>query len=166
MVKGGLRIKINLDGRLNMSEKDILIVEDATVIAEHIKMLVENQGYRVPAISTTAEDAIEQVENIDPALVLMDIQLIGEMDGIQATREINRRYNGKIPIVYITAYGDQATLERARNSGAQALFTKPVKKNALNWILNWVFSNSDGSSKPPGSLQAWFFENDQSVSAG
>ncbi len=149
--------------RITMSEKDILIVEDATVIAEHIKMLVENQGYEVPAISATAEDAIEKVQEIDPALVLMDIQLIGEMDGIEATREINRRYNGNIPVVYITAYGDQATLKRAKESGARALFTKPVKKNALNWILNWVFDPQNNPPKPPGSLQAWFFEDEKTV---
>ena len=145
-----------------MSANDILIVEDATVIGEHIKMLVEAEGYNVPAVSATAEEALEKVEEYQPALILMDIQLIGDMDGIEAARKVNENYDSEIDIVYITAYGDQATLQRARESGARALFTKPVKKNALIWILNWVFEKSDNESEPPGSLQAWFFEDDQS----
>ncbi|MGM0380610.1 MAG: response regulator [bacterium] len=144
-----------------MSGKDILIVEDATVIGEHIKMLVEAEGYNVPAVSATAEEALEKVEEFTPALVLMDIQLIGDMDGIEATHQIREQYNDQIDVVYITAYGDQATLQRARESGARALFTKPVKKNALIWILNWVFDNTGNQSEPPGSLQAWFFEDDK-----
>lgn len=145
---------------MKMSDKNILIVEDATVIGEHIKMLIEAQGYNVPAVSATAEDALEKVQQYDPALVLMDIQLIGDMDGIEATRRIKEEINNKIDVVYITAYGDQATLERARESGARALFTKPVKKNALLWIMDWVFGDSEAQSEPPGSLQAWFFEGD------
>ncbi len=146
-----------------MSDKNILIVEDATVIGEHIKMLVEAEGYNVPAVSATAEEALEKVEHYNPALILMDIQLIGDMDGIEATQKIKENYNDKIDIVYITAYGDQATLQRARQSGARALFTKPVKKNALIWILNWVFEDSQNRTEPPGSLQAWFFEDDKTA---
>ncbi len=142
-----------------MPPESVLIVEDAVVIAEHLKMLVENQGYEVAGMVDSGEDALEIVDQEIPNLILMDIKLIGEIDGIEAARKIEEKYGDEIGIVYVTAYGDEATLDKARESGAEALFTKPVRKNALDWILRWYFEGKENLPPTPPSLQAWFFES-------
>lgn len=143
-----------------MSQESILIVEDAVVIAEHLKMLVENQGYEVAGIVDSGEAAVEKVEAEVPDLVLMDIKLLGDIDGIESAQRIEAEHDESIGIVYVTAYGDEATLQRARESGAEALFTKPVRKNALDWILRWYFGDEEELPPTPASLQAWFFDED------
>ena len=91
-----------------MERNKILIVEDESIVARNLQKRLMNLGFRVPALAATAEQAIQEAERTHPDLVLMDIRLEGEGDGIAAAREIHERLG--IPVVYVTAYADADTV--------------------------------------------------------
>ena len=95
-----------------MAKAGILIVEDERVIAMDIKHSLLNLGYDVVGMAASGEDAITKAGESCPDLVLMDIMLQGEIDGIEAAAQIRRRYN--IPMVYLTAYANDTILQRAK----------------------------------------------------
>ncbi len=90
----------------------ILIVEDERITAEDIKGALESAGYDVPDLVSSGEEAIKKAGEIRPDLILMDIQLDGEMDGIEAAEIIRDKYS--IPVIYLTAYSDSFTVQRAK----------------------------------------------------
>ena len=95
-----------------MDRVKILIVEDERITAEHIKMGLENSGYNVVDIVASGEDAIGKVEELEVDLALMDIHLNGKMDGIEAAGVIRNRFG--IPVIFLTAYSDEDTVQRAK----------------------------------------------------
>jgi CheY-like chemotaxis protein len=101
----------------------ILIVEDEGLIALDLKRRLEKTGYDVSAIVDNAVDALNSVRVDRPALVLMDIHLSGPRGGIEAADEIRRQYD--VPIVYVTAFADKDTLDRARSTGPYGYIVKP-----------------------------------------
>ncbi len=108
----------------------ILIVEDERIVGEDIKVRLKKLGYSVPSIAHSGEEAIEKVKVLKPDLVLMDIVLDGEMDGIQAASIITSLYN--IPVVYLTAHADPKTLERAKITEPYGYVLKPFNDRDLN----------------------------------
>ncbi|GAI24123.1 unnamed protein product, partial [marine sediment metagenome] len=90
----------------------ILIVENERIVAEDIKRTLQNLGYTVCPIVTSGDEAVKKAEQESPDLILMDIVLQDEMSGIEAAEQIRTRFN--IPIIYLTAYADAKTLERAK----------------------------------------------------
>ena len=107
----------------------ILIVEDESVIAADIKDCLENLGYTVPAIAVSGEGAIATATALRPDIVLMDIRLKGEMDGIQAAEQIWSRLH--IPVIYSTGYSDRYTMERAKATGPFGYVLKPIEEREL-----------------------------------
>lgn len=107
----------------------ILVVEDEGIVARDIREALENLGYSVPAISSSGQDAIALASEIRPDLVLMDIRLKGEMDGIQAAEQIWGRL--QIPIVYSTGFSDKPTLERAKRTRPFGYILKPIEEREL-----------------------------------
>lgn len=107
----------------------ILIVEDEQLVADDLRETLENLGYNVPAIVSSGEEAIVLAETLHPDLVLMDIRLEGEIDGIEASFEIQSRLN--LPVVYLTANADRATLERAKSSHPFGYILKPFDERIL-----------------------------------
>ncbi|MDF5728368.1 MAG: ATP-binding protein [Rhizonema sp. PD38] len=107
----------------------ILVVEDERIIAYDIKSCLEKAGYIVPTIAAYGERAIEIAEESQPDLVLMDIMLKGNMNGIEAAEQIMNRFD--IPVVYLTAYSDDSTLKRAKNSQPFGYILKPFEENQL-----------------------------------
>ncbi|WP_416675352.1 hybrid sensor histidine kinase/response regulator [Egbenema bharatensis] len=107
----------------------ILVVEDESIIARDIKDCLENLGYEVPAIATTGSEAINQATHLNPDLILMDIRLKGDMDGIQAAEQIWNRL--QIPIVYATGFSDRPTLERAKLTRPFGYILKPIEEREL-----------------------------------
>ena len=97
---------------MQLGDAKILVVEDERITAEDIKSGLEFAGYTVPAIVSSGEDAIEKAGELKPDLVLMDIKLKGEMDGIEAAGQIRVLYD--IPVIYLTAYSDESTVQRAK----------------------------------------------------
>ena len=100
-----------------------MIVEDEWIVAEDIKMILGRLGYTETSISSSGDEAIKNAEKDKPDLVLMDIVLEGEMDGIEAANEIRNRFN--IPIIYLTAYADEKILERAKITEPSGYIVKP-----------------------------------------
>ncbi|MBU7582155.1 MAG: response regulator [Nostoc sp. TH1S01] len=112
-----------------MNPIKILIVEDEQLVADDLRETLEDLGYIVPALVASGEQAILTAETLRPDLVLMDIRLEGEMDGIEASSEIQSRFN--LPVVYLTANADRATLERAKTSQPFGYIVKPFDERIL-----------------------------------
>ena len=113
-----------------MKSTRILVVEDEAIVAMMIKKRLINMGYIVSGVASTGKDAIIKVEGTFPDLVLMDIMLKGDMDGIEAASEIRKRFS--IPIVYLTAYSDETTLERAKLTEPYGYIMKPFTEHDLH----------------------------------
>ncbi|MFP4302366.1 MAG: response regulator [Alkalispirochaetaceae bacterium] len=112
-----------------MSGERIAVVEDERLVALDIKNHLERFGYVVPRTFTRAEDLLAYIANEPPELVLMDIHLEGELDGITAAERIRRDFD--IPVILLTAYADEATIERARTSRPFAYLIKPFNSREL-----------------------------------
>ncbi len=112
-----------------MAKARILIVEDERLVAEDLQLSLQDMGYIVTSVASSGEMAIKKAEETKPDLVLMDIVLKGKMDGIEAANQIRSRYD--IPIVYITAYSDETTLERAKITEPYGYIVKPFKERNL-----------------------------------
>jgi two-component system, sensor histidine kinase len=112
-----------------VSQHQILVVEDEGIVALDIQGKLESMGYQVPRIVSSAEDAIAAATQMKPDLVLMDIQLEGDLDGIDAATRINEDL--AIPVVYLTAYSDERTLERAKAARPFGYLLKPFEEREL-----------------------------------
>jgi len=107
----------------------ILIVEDESVVALDLRETLSDLGFVVPQPLSNAEAAVFEIPQIDPDLVLMDIQLEGGMDGINAAKEIYENYH--IPVIFLTAYSDSDTLTRARGAHPFGYVLKPFNEQQL-----------------------------------
>ncbi|MDI6402521.1 response regulator [Balneolaceae bacterium ANBcel3] len=114
-------------------ELKILLVEDEVLTAILMKKKLEKSGYQVAKSVTTGEHAISAVKEMDMDIVLMDIRLAGEIDGIEAAEMIQNIR--KTPIIFITGYDDTETKERAETLKPLAYLNKPVDFAALLSIL-------------------------------
>ncbi len=103
---------------------NVMIVEDELITAEAIAILLRKLNYNPIAIVSSGEEAISKIKDVNLDLILMDIILAGTMDGIETAKIINKNYN--IPIVFITAYGDKKTLDRAKLSEPYGYIVKPI----------------------------------------
>jgi PAS domain S-box-containing protein len=116
-----------------MAKTQILIVEDEHVVAEDIKESLQILGYDVSAIAYSKDEAVEKAQETNPDLVLMDIVLKGETSGIEAAGIIQSRLD--IPVVYLTAYADEKTLEQAKITEAFGYIIKPFKDRELHTAI-------------------------------
>lgn len=106
-----------------------LIVEDEILIAEELKERLSVLGFSVIAAVDTGEEGIAIATRERPDLVLMDIRLKGEKDGVQATEEIRQQVD--VPIVYLTAYSDRLTVDRVKRSEYDGFVLKPFRASEL-----------------------------------
>jgi PAS domain S-box-containing protein len=107
----------------------ILVVEDEGLSALSIKNCLEDMGYSVPCVAATGPEAIAKAADTEPDLVIMDVRLKGAMDGIEAAGLIRKAF--RIPIIYLTAFADDDTLERAKATMPYAFVVKPLDERAL-----------------------------------
>ena len=112
-----------------MDKAKILIVEDESIVAMEIQSTLEKQGYSVCAIVDTGEKAIKKAMEEDPSLILMDITLKGNMDGIEAASQIQSKKD--TPIIFVTAYAEEEKLGRARPILPYGYLLKPVQERDL-----------------------------------
>ncbi len=117
-----------------MPESRILIVEDEGIAALDLKKMLTALGYSAQDIVSTGEDAIREAGERHPDLVLMDIMLQGEIDGVTAAERIRALFD--IPVIYITAYTDEATLQRAKITEPYAYLVKPYKERELHITID------------------------------
>src|SRR5579864_3770319 len=108
----------------------ILIVEDERITAEDLRDILTELGYTVTASVASGADAIARAEETKPDLALMDIRIKGEMDGTETARILRERFN--IPVVYLTAHADMATLSRAKLAIPLGYITKPFQEAELH----------------------------------
>jgi PAS domain S-box-containing protein len=111
----------------------ILVVEDERIVAEDIKRSLQNLGYMISAVVSSGEEAIQKIEDKTPDLVLMDIVLKGDMDGIEAAEKIHDQFT--IPVVYLTAYADEKRLQRAKVTEPYGYILKPFEDKELHTTI-------------------------------
>jgi PAS domain S-box-containing protein len=112
-----------------MVNAQILVVEDEKIVAKDIQNWLRSFGYTVPVIVSTGEEALKKAEEILPDLVVMDIMLSGSMDGVETARLIRERFD--IPVVYLSAFADDSTLERAKLTEPFGYIHKPFEEREL-----------------------------------
>lgn len=118
---------------INKSEKKnerIMIVEDELIVAQNIENQLYKLGYDVPITASSGQEAIYNAEAFKPDLVLMDIKLTGDIDGISAADHIYKKFD--IPVVYLTAYADEETLDRAKITDPYGYIIKPFEHKKLH----------------------------------
>ncbi len=115
---------------IKKAEGRILVVEDEHIVAMGIKKMLKNLGYTVTGVASSGKDAISKAESTFPDVVLMDIMLKGDMDGVEAAKEIRERFD--VPVVYLTAYSDNKILERAKKTEPFGYIVKPFDEKDLH----------------------------------
>jgi len=108
----------------------ILVVEDEHIIAKDIQTRLKNMGYMFADLAYSGEGAVKKAIKIKPDLILMDIKLKGEIDGIDAATKIHKVLD--VPIIFLTAYADEETLERAKITEPFGYIVKPIQNRELN----------------------------------
>jgi PAS domain S-box-containing protein len=111
----------------------ILIVEDELIVAADIASRLDRLGYVVAGTADRGDDAVRLAGELNPALVLMDIRLQGEIDGVSAAETIRDRF--RLPVVYLTAHADEATLQRAKVTEPFGYILKPFEERELRVVL-------------------------------
>jgi PAS domain S-box-containing protein len=112
-----------------VSKASILIVEDEAIVAEDVGNKLKRLGYEICGTTGSGEEAVALAREKHPSLVLMDIRLRGRMDGVEAAQSL--RKENDIPVIYLTAHSDAATLERAKQSEPFGYILKPFEEPDL-----------------------------------
>src|SRR5262245_31907129 len=118
-----------------MNTSRILIAEDEALVAADLQRSLNSMGYEVACVVDTGEAAVSQTVALKPDLVLMDIRLKGQLDGIEAAGQIRTAYRPPPPVVFLTAYADDDTLARAGYSDPFAYVVKPYDLRSLRAAL-------------------------------
>lgn len=134
-----------------MSPIKILVVEDEMIVAEDIAGRLKKMGYAVTATVPSGEEAIAKVAENQPDLVLMDIVLKGEMDGVTAAEKI--KINTNVPTVFLTAYADDRTLERAKLTDPFGYIVKPFQQHDLRVTIEIALHRHAIEAKMRQALQ-------------
>ena len=119
-----------------MKKEKILVVEDEMIVAMDIERGLKGLGYEVPAVVDNGEEAIKASEEHKPDLVLMDIQIKGDMDGIETAQVIWEKF--RIPVIFLTAYADDKTLEKAKRTEPFGYVLKPFEEKELHTTIEVV----------------------------
>jgi PAS domain S-box-containing protein len=138
----------------------ILVVEDETIVGRDIQARLTELGYGVAAVLSSGEEALEYLASHKPDLVLMDIRLKGEMDGIAAADKVRDLYN--VPVVFLTAFVDEKTLQRARVTEAFGYILKPFETRDLHITIAMALSKHRMETELRESEQRYrdFFQDD------
>lgn len=128
-----------------MIEVRVLIVEDEPLIAEDIATVLKNNDFMVSAVVYSKEDALQELKNNQPDLVILDINLNGGEEGIEIANVINEKYF--LPFVYLTSYSDKITLLHAKNTQPAGYIVKPFSDAGLYATLEIAVYNHAQKSK-------------------
>jgi|GEM_PF-1985909 len=116
-----------------MKHASILIVEDEAIVAKSIEKRLISCGYAVAGSVATGTGALAVATRTRPDLILLDIRLKGSMDGIEVARTVRTWFG--IPVIFVTAFADNATIERANETGPYGYLTKPFGENNLLSVI-------------------------------
>lgn len=116
-----------------MAKINVLVVEDESIVSKDIQHSLKKLGYNVVGAASTGEKAIELAMSTVPDIILMDIMLKGQMNGIEAADEIRKSYS--IPVIFLTAYADESTLSKAKVTEPYGYILKPFKEIDLHTTI-------------------------------
>ncbi len=133
-------------------DERILIVEDEEITSMLIMSILENKGYSIYGSVPTGEEAVELAQRERPLVVIMDINLAGEMTGIDAVKEMN--LTGRVPVIYVTANSDDATRNEAMKTGPAGYLNKPIDFQELFFLIEGIKekNKNDESLLRPAAL--------------
>ncbi|TAG91401.1 MAG: hybrid sensor histidine kinase/response regulator [Oscillatoriales cyanobacterium] len=135
-----------------MNPTKVLVVEDEVIVAQDIAGRLKKLGYIVTATVASGEEAIEKAAENRPDIVLMDIVLKGEMDGVAAAQQIRTKVN--VPTVFLTAYADETTLERAKITNPFGYIIKPFQQQDLRVAIEIALQRHEIETKMQQALKA------------
>jgi CheY-like chemotaxis protein len=119
-----------------MVDSKILIVEDDFIVAIDLKIHLEKMGYHVLDITDNGNDALKKTRETNPDLILMDIHLKGNIDGIDTAQKINNLYH--VPVIYVTGYNDKNTIKRANITEPFGYIVKPFEDKEIQTLIGMV----------------------------
>ncbi|MBZ2164575.1 PAS domain S-box protein [Methanobacterium spitsbergense] len=122
-----------------MADVKILLVEDENIEAMDIKRTLEFFGYEVPYVASSGEEAVEKALEIMPDLILIDVVLIGDSDGIDVASKIKEH---NMPVIFITAHSEESTIERAKHTEPYGIIIKPYNRIELKYAIELALYKS------------------------
>lgn len=137
-----------------MSKAGILIVEDSFIVAYHLQKTLESEGYHVYGILDSGERVLSFLEQTRPDLVLMDIMLSGQIDGIETASVVKTKFG--LPVIYITALTDKATIQRAKVTEPYGYLTKPFEDREIFTVLEMALYKHDIETRLLKSEEKYF----------
>ncbi len=137
----------------------ILVVEDEELMADRIEMLIEKTGHQLIQVVDNSEDALQVVSRITPDLILMDINIEGEYDGIELADLINEKQS--IPIIFVTSLHDDRTFRRISRTNPIGYISKPFTDIQLQRSIELVFSHFNKKENQHFELDAGQLENQE-----
>jgi CheY-like chemotaxis protein len=117
-----------------MDSRKVMIVEDEGIVSIDIRNILNRLGFTVSGVAFSGEEAIEILQESGPDLILMDIGLKGDIDGIEAAKIIKTNHN--IPVIFLTGFADENTLARAKEADPAGYIIKPINEEELEAALN------------------------------
>jgi CheY-like chemotaxis protein len=125
---------------MSISKGNIMVVEDEGVVSIDIRNMLKKAGYNIAAVAFQGEEAVTKAEQSNPDLVLMDIGLKGEIDGIEAAKRIRDRLH--IPVVFLTGFADEVTKAKAQEVNPSGFIIKPINEEELNQTLEDILKKT------------------------
>ncbi len=136
-----------------MAQERILVVEDELQVAALIARFLQNVGYRVAGSVRTGDEALVEAKRLQPDLALMDIHLPGKIDGVEAARQLQERFD--IPVVFLTGMSDENTVRRSQEASAFGYLLKPFRAEDLKTSIDLALSKHKVESKLR-RIERWF----------
>lgn len=130
---------------MEIQKKKILVVEDDADIIRSIREGLEFHGYEMIGSAVSGEQALSMLEKKTPDLILMDIQLMGDMDGVETAEQIRSKF--KIPVVYLTGFTEDKILDRAKLTDPYGYIVKPFALNELKVAIEIAFHKHTNQMK-------------------
>jgi len=118
----------------------VMVVEDEAVVALHLRRELTKLGYTVAGVATNGEQALKMIDEVFPDVILMDIHIQGELDGIETANRIPRYLH--IPVIYLTAYSEDTTLKRAGDTHPYGYLIKPFLDRELHATIRMALVRS------------------------
>jgi len=142
-------------------QQKILIVEDEMIIASDIEMILEHLGYQITGIVDNAEDAHTSIHADTPDLILLDINLEGNTDGIMLAEDINKLYH--IPFVFLTSNTDPLTINRVKRTNPSGFIVKPFTEKDLQTNIEIALFNTHNESQKTTKSSDFFVREGNSL---
>ena len=143
---------------MSMRDTDVLVVEDEVIVALHLRQQLTNLGYRVAGVASSGAEALRLASELQPAVVLMDINIDGDIDGIETASRLSSQFGPSV--VYISAYAEQPTLERARSTDPYGYLVKPFSEHELHATIEMALQRRRVDAELRAARQAAQQERD------